>query len=73
MTIYRGRLFGPNAEEAAQREITNLQKQIALQATLVDGQERITTLARTHVEIELGQYKLASAAAQEELHTYSAP
>ena len=55
------------AEEAAQREITNLQKQIALQATLVDGQERITTLARTHVEIELGQYKLASAAAQEEL------
>lgn len=55
------------AEEAAQREIVNLQKQIALQATLVDGQERITTLARTNVEIEQGQFRLASAAAQEEL------
>ena len=53
------------AEEAAQRELANLQKQIELNATLADGEKRVSNEARARVEIQKGAFRLSSEATQQ--------
>ena len=50
------------AEESAQRELENLQKQVALTNTLADGETRVSEAARIRYETTEGAYKSASAA-----------
>ena len=53
------------AEEAAQRELANLQKQIDLNATLAEGEKRVSHEARARVEIQKGAFRLSSEATQQ--------
>lgn len=54
-------------QEAAARELENLEKQVALIGTLADGEKRVSEEARVRYEVENGAYKLASAATQQQL------
>lgn len=54
-------------QEAAQRELENLEKQIALTATLGEGEKQITNEARVQVEIKQGAFQLSSKATKEAL------
>ncbi len=55
----------PNA--TAQRELENLQKQVALLGQMEDGQKRASEEARIRYEIEEGSYRLASSAVKQQL------
>jgi len=54
-------------EEAAARELANLEKQIALTGSLAEGEKRVSQEARVRVEIQQGAYRLASKETQEAL------
>lgn len=54
-------------QEAAARELENLEKQVALAGALADGEKRVSEEARVRYEVENGAYKLASAATQRQL------
>ncbi|MFN3704328.1 phage tail length tape measure family protein [Thermomonas sp.] len=54
-------------QEAAARELANLERQIALAGALADGEKRVSEEARVRYEVENGAYKLASAATQQQL------
>lgn len=54
-------------EDAAVRELANLQKQVALLGTLEDGETKATEAARIRYEVENGAYKLASASVKQQL------
>ncbi|MBC7162694.1 MAG: phage tail length tape measure family protein [Immundisolibacter sp.] len=55
------------AEDAAQRELANLEKQVALLGAVEDGQKRASEEARVRYEIENGGLAAASAATQQQL------
>jgi phage-related minor tail protein len=55
------------ADEAAQREIDNLQQQATLLGQLENGEKRVTQEARIRYEIQNGAYRLASDAHKAEL------
>jgi phage-related minor tail protein len=51
---------GERAEDAAQRELDNLQKQIALTAQLAEGEKRVSEVDRIRYETTQGIYRLAT-------------
>jgi phage-related minor tail protein len=55
------------AEEAARRELDNLQKQVALLGELEDGEKKASEAARIRYEIEEGAYRNASPALKSQL------
>ncbi|HVI60138.1 MAG TPA: phage tail length tape measure family protein [Luteimonas sp.] len=58
-------------EEAAQRELQNLQRQISLLGDLEDGEKKAGEAARILYEIEEGSYKNASAGTKDALRDYA--
>jgi len=63
---------GPKSEaqkdnEAALRELENLQKMAALQDSLADGRTKATEAARIEFEVTQGAYKLADSAVKQQL------
>ena len=54
-------------QEAAARELDNLQKQVALVGSLADGEKRVSEEARVRYEVENGAYRLASATTKQQL------
>lgn len=55
------------ADAAAERELANLEKQIALLGSLEDGETKATEAARLRYEVENGAYKVASQANKQKL------
>lgn len=55
------------ADEAAQREIANLQKQAAMLGLVEDGEKRVSFEAQTRYEIENGAFRLSSQKNQQAL------
>jgi phage-related minor tail protein len=55
------------AEAAAQRELANLEKQVALLGAVEDGQKRASEEARVRYEIDQGGLAAASAGTQQQL------
>lgn len=62
-----GKTDAQQDQEAAARELDNLEKQIALTATLADGERQVSNEARVAYEIKEGAFRLSSAATQQEL------
>lgn len=62
-----GKSDAQQAEEAAQREIENLTRQIALTGTLAEGERQVSNEARIAYEIRAGSLRLAGKATQEQL------
>lgn len=62
-----GKTDAQQDQEAADRELDNLQKQIALLGTLEEGERRVSEESRVRYEIANGTYKLASSATQQQL------
>lgn len=62
-----GKTDAQQDQEAAARELGNLEKQIALTATLADGERQISNEARVAYEIKEGAYRLASETTKQEL------
>ena len=58
---------GERADEAAQREIENLQQQVAMLDALEEGETRAAEAARIRYEIEQGAYRNASPALKQQL------
>lgn len=59
------------AEEAARREIENMQRQIGLMGELEDGETKLTNAARLRYEVEEGAYQSASQATKNALYDYA--
>ena len=59
------------AEEAAKRELHNLQLQVATLGDLEDGERKVTEASRIRYEIEEGAYKNASKATKDALRDYA--
>ena len=59
------------AEEAAQREIDNMHRQLAMMDQLEDGQARLGEAARIRYEIEEGAWKDAAPATKQALVDYA--
>ena len=59
------------AEEAAQREIDNMHRQLAMMDQLEDGQTRLGEAARIRYEIEEGAWKDAAPATKQALVDYA--
>ena len=62
-----GKSDAQQAEEAAQRELANLEKQVALLGAVEEGQKRVSEEARVRYEIENGALAAASAGTQQQL------
>jgi phage-related minor tail protein len=58
---------GQRADEAAQRELTNLKEQITLLGSLEDGEKKAAEATRIRFEIAQGAYKNASPALKQQL------
>lgn len=58
---------GQRADEAAQRELENLQKQLALLGEVAEGENRVAEAARVRYEIEQGAFRDASQGLKEKL------
>ncbi|MEN1942653.1 phage tail length tape measure family protein [Luteimonas sp. MJ293] len=59
------------AEEAARREVENLQRQVDMLDQLGDGQTKLTNAARIRYEIEQGAWKAVSEGTQRALIDYA--
>ncbi len=66
-----GKTDGQQADEAAQREIENMVKQVALLDALEDGQTKLSEAARIRYEIEDGAFKAADPALKAQLADYA--
>lgn len=62
-----GKTDAQQAEEAAQRQIEDLTRQIALTSTLADGEKQVSNEARIAYEIRAGSLRLASSTTQQEI------
>lgn len=62
-----GKTGAQRGEEAAQRELDNLEKQTALLGAVAEGEKRASEEARVRYEIDHGAYQLASGATKEKL------
>ncbi|MDR2872832.1 MAG: phage tail length tape measure family protein [Xanthomonadaceae bacterium] len=59
------------ANDAARRELENLQKQVALLGELKEGETKVSEAARIRYEIRNGAYRNANATIQRELMDYA--
>lgn len=62
-----GKSDAQQAEEAAQREITNLQRQADMLGLVADGERQVSAEALARYETEQGAYRLASDGAKKQL------
>ncbi|WP_374607105.1 phage tail length tape measure family protein [Thermomonas sp.] len=62
-----GKTEAEQDQEAADRELANLEKQIALLGELEDGERQVSREAQTRYEIENGAFQKSSAASKQQL------